>query len=166
MKRWLVFWPVVLLVAGCAPVTFASRSEDSYSRRSTVCVRAGEDPLNLAGQLEHLLLSRGFDVVSESVARERVRFAAESSSTASSSRAEGYLERVTEVPSVYVLNVEYRYADFGFSGIALLSFSASLVNLSDGRLYASVEYSPQPMMAQTPSRVLPRVAEQLARGAQ
>jgi len=154
------FW-----LAGCAgKVAVVKKPGTSFARSSTITVvAAGNDFLGVQGQLEHLLLSRGFEVVSEAVARERVKYEDSIQSGAGESSASASLERVTEVPSAYIMRYSYSTRPDFPNRHVFTQFSASVVDLRDGALQASVDFSQGELGSKSVQAVLREVAESLAR---
>lgn len=59
----------LFLLVGCGTVHVTMKPQTTFTKKSTITVVVqGSDPLNLQGKLEHLLLERGFEIISAAVA--------------------------------------------------------------------------------------------------
>ena len=133
------------------------KPQTTFTKNSTITVvMQSADQLGVQGKLEHLLLERGFEIVSEAVAQEKVKLrsesdtgiAAKSVTTPSDSavvimgksRSEQSLSKVTEMKSSYILRFRY-HAYYDVFYWAFTSFNATVVNLATGEVVVSVSFS-------------------------
>jgi len=157
MHYWFVPLACLCLLVGCGTVNVVMKPQTTFTKNSTITVVVqSADQLGVQGKLEHLLLERGFEIVSEAVAQEKVKLqseadsgiAAKSATTHSEtaaavvgkSRSEQSLSKVIEVKSSYILRFRY-HAYYDVFYWAFTSFNATIVNLATGEVVASVNFS-------------------------
>ncbi len=153
-----------LLMFGCAgTINVLVKPDTSFTPKSTITVvSSGYDPLGVQGKIEHLLLSRGFEVVSEAVASDKVRYQDKIKSDAlGQSEAEAYLERVQEVRSTYILRFRYSYRADIPHGNVFRNFTASVVNLNTGKVVVSADFSQGDFGSKSVSSVLEEFVNKL-----
>ena len=142
VKRAILAVPflVVMGLAGCSTVDVVTNPASTFSPNSRITVVVDADSIGVKGKLEHLLLARGFSVVSDAVAGRKTQTDAEaswSSDTATGSLATG---DVVEYQSAYILRVYYR-AYWNVFYWSFKSFNATVVDLRTGDVAASVNLS-------------------------
>lgn len=110
----------------------------------------------MQGKLEHLLLERGFEVVSQAVAEEKVKLQSEAEGgvlaksqsgqgqyaggVIGKSRSEQALSTVRELKSTYILRFKYHsYWDVFYW--AFTTYNATVVDLRTGEVVASADFS-------------------------
>jgi len=142
MKKFTYLVPVITLLGCVGVATVTKRPNAEFVPRSTITVvQKGEDRHNVQGQIEDILFQKGYNVVSERVARDQVKI--ETDAQAKNNKASVYtsISRVKEVNSVYLLSFSYSTRDDIPLGEVFESFTASIVDLADGSLVASLKYS-------------------------
>jgi len=156
--------PIVFVFIGCAgPVNVSIRPDTSFDQNSTITViSSGHDPLNVSGQLEFLLSSKGFDVVSEAVARDRIEYEEEVSKSPTQQNTTGAVERVRRVPSAYILRYNYNYRPDFPNGYVFTNFTATIVDLSSGKIIASTNFNQGEFGSKSVSKTLTEFVDQLA----
>ena len=144
-------------LTGCGTLNVFLKPHTTFSRDSTLTVVVeSEDRLGIQGKLEHLLLNRGFEVVSQAVAKEKVSFESESNAAAMAKTASGSgtvtagvigtikseqsLSKVREVKSAFILRFRY-HAFYDLIYWSFTSFNATIVELSSGKVVASASFS-------------------------
>lgn len=147
----------LLLLTGCGTVNVAMKPQTTFTKNSTVTVVVqNSDRLGVQGKLEHLLLERGFEIISQAVAQEKLKLSSESNARIAArgvsgagesaaailgkNESEQSLTRVTEVKSSYILRFHY-HAYYDVFYWAFTSFNATVVNLGTGEVVASVSFS-------------------------
>jgi len=162
-KNKLTFITCLLLITGCGKVNVVMKQHTTFTKNSTITIVVeNDDKVGVQGKLEHLLLERGFEVLSEAVTLEKVKLQSESenglavkskevsgesaAAIIGKSRSEKSLSRVTEVKSSYILRFRYNAyeAHMMYSMIiywAFTTFNATVVNLDSGEVVASVNFS-------------------------
>jgi len=151
----IIFIFLVVLTLGCAgPLNFSVRPDTSFKRHSTITITSGGyDPLGVQGQMEHLLVSRGFEVISEAVAHDKLKYKDKiTSDTRGQSEAEASLER---------LRFSYGYrADFPHGNV-FTDFTASIVDLETGKVEVTADFSQGQFGSKSVSSVLREFADKL-----
>ena len=149
----IILGALIILLSGCGTVNVALKPNTEFSKNSTITIIVnGHDRIGVQGSLEHLFLERGFEVVSEAVARRELKFQSESDSALlaqsgqskagviSKSSSNQVLSSVKTVKSVYILRTSYNaYYDVFYW--AFTSFNATVVDLSTGKVVGSVRFS-------------------------
>ncbi len=131
-----------IFLSGCASVvnvTEHQRAKFSKNDTVTVMCKIG-DPLALAGELEHLLISRGYDVVSHDVAVRKAKL--DVNMDYRNQQARGGIEsyNVTELGSVYALTFSYSSRWDGiFSERKIIKLYGSLIDLRTGKVVKSLK---------------------------
>jgi hypothetical protein len=153
---------VAFLIVGCGPsVNVTMKPNTTFTTQSSITIVGPFfDPVGVQGKLEHLFLSRGFNVVSEAVAQDRTVYQDKiDNKVPGESSAQASLHNVKELRSAYALRYGYGtkfggliYGDI-FSGL-----SATIIDLRSGAVVGSVSYSSSPMSA---SRTVDSVLEEV-----
>jgi len=103
-------------------------------------VSSTNDPLQLQGELEHLLLAKGYDVVSEEVAVWKAK--SDIVMNYDNDKVQGGIEsyNITELRSVYALTIGYvrNYRNWGPSH-EIQKLYGSLLNLRTGKVVKSLK---------------------------
>ena len=110
------------------------------STSTITVVSNSRDPEGVTGKLEGILLSRGFKVVSESVAKN---LAASSGSIDIKSDNITYNQtrgNIKVIKSVYALKYQYDYV-IGLGSNFFKFFNASIIDLSTGEICATIRHS-------------------------
>jgi hypothetical protein len=134
---------LILLFPGCtSTVHVSSKADTIYSPNRTIAVSCdSDDPLSIRQTLEHLLISKGFNVVLERVARIKANMQNGKHTTVESEEGT-FRERSKEMRSIYILHFSYEYyAATSYRDYYFKTFSASLVDLKDGNVVASEDFS-------------------------
>ena len=91
---------VSLTLASCGSVSVASKPSQKISRSAKITVVSpNSDPQNIAGQLEHLLLSQGFEVTSEAVGSKQIEYTEGELSQPGSRITSGVVSAVNRLPT-------------------------------------------------------------------
>ena len=131
-----------IFVSGCSSVVSVTEHQKAYfNKNATVTVICKSwDGLGLSGELEHLLLARGYDVVSEEVAVRKAKF--NTYLDYNNNRLQGSSEsyNIKELRSVYSLTFSYntRY-DGVFSEAKITKLYGSLIDLRTGKIVKSLK---------------------------
>ncbi|HQO58791.1 MAG TPA: hypothetical protein PLT76_08750 [Candidatus Omnitrophota bacterium] len=131
----------VLLLAGCGTLNVYVKPGTNFNRNTTITVIGGEDRSGTKGQIEHLLLSRGFNIVSESTARNAIKYRGSLKGTDVINNeyiAETY--SIREINSVYALEMNYSYYWDVFYW-AYTRFSAKVTDLNNGEVVLTAQFS-------------------------
>jgi len=156
-KKALPLITCLLLLTGCGTVNVAMKPHTAFTKNSTITIVVqNTDQLGVQGKIEHLLLERGFEVLSEAVTQDKVKLQSESetgiaaksmkesgesaAAVIGKSRSEQSLSRVTEIKSSYILRFRY-HAYYDVFYWAFTTFNATVVNLASGEVVASVNFS-------------------------
>jgi hypothetical protein len=134
---------LILLFPGCTSTVHVSSDPDTiYPHHRTIAVSCNsDDPLSIRQTLEHLLISKGFNVVLERVARIKANMQNGKHATAES-KERTFRERSKEMRSIYILHFSYEYySEASYKDYYFKIFSASLVDLKDGNVVASSDFS-------------------------
>ncbi len=137
---------VVLLIfffLGCtSAVHVSSKADTIYPPHCTIAVSCNsDDPLSIQQKLEHLLISKGFNVVPERVARIKAKMQ-NGKHTGVESKDGTFSKRSKEMPSIYILNFSYEfYSAVSYRDYMFKVFSASVVDLKNGSVVASADFS-------------------------
>jgi len=98
----------IILLAGCSSVSVVEQKKANFNINDTVTVISkGNDPLNLQGELEHILLSRGYDVVSQDVAVQKAKLVINMDYNNNKAKGGAEVYNTTELKSVYSLSFSY-----------------------------------------------------------
>ena len=134
---------LIFLSLGCARTVHVSSEADTiYSPHCTIAVSCDSDDfLSIQQQAEYLLVSKGFNVVPERVARIKSNMQ-NGKYTIVESEKERVSERPKEMRSIYILHFSYEYYTVkSYRAYSIKKFSASLVDLKHGNVVASADFS-------------------------
>jgi hypothetical protein len=128
---------------------------------SITVIRPNEDPANVQGQLERLLLARGFRVISDAAGSTRIEAEAKSSHDSASATTTTSIGRVQRVRSEYALRYSYTTRQGLGTNDVFQSFTATIVDLSTGALVAAADFSQGGLTGKQVGTVLREFVEQL-----
>jgi len=138
------------------------REEYKLVQNSTVTVVSKiKDKMNAKGILEQLLLERGFNVVSEDVARNQIDIQSTTDIKKDRMTEKKTLENVKKLASVYMLTFSYTTRSDFPHGKVFSSFTASVVDLRTGKLVSAIRFNQGPMGGSSINAVLEKAVEKL-----
>jgi hypothetical protein len=134
---------LIFLFLGCTnTVHVSSKADTIYPPHRTIAVSCdSDDPLSIRQQLEHLLVSKGFNVVSEKVAIIKSNMQNGKNTIVESGEGTSS-KRSKEIRSIYILHFSYEYyAAVSYRDYYFKIFSASVVDLKNGSVVSSADFS-------------------------
>ena len=134
---------LIFLFTGCASTVHVSSKADTiYPPHCTIAVSCDSDDfLSIRQQAEYLLVSKGFTVVSEKVARIKSNMQNRKGTIVESEEGT-FPKRSKEMRSIYILHFSYDYYTVNsYRAYSIKTFSASLVDLKNGNVVASADFS-------------------------
>jgi hypothetical protein len=137
-----IFFSIVCIavMTGCGSVNVYVKPGAVLSKKSTITVTGENDQSGTRGTLEHLLLSKGFNIVSETTAKTAVRYKDQlQGSNSYNNEFSSEVYSVKELNSVYALDTRYTYY-YDMLYYAYRSFSAKVVDLNTGEVVLSVSF--------------------------
>ena len=153
-----------IFVSGCSSVVSVTEHQKvNFNANDTVTVICKtNDHLQLQGELEHLLLARGYDVVSEEVAVWKAK--SDISMNYGNNKVQGRIEsyNTTELGSVYALTFSY---SSGFDGIfresKIIKLYGSLIDLRTGKVVKSLKIDRSAWSSKGNSAFLEELVDQM-----
>lgn len=141
MKYTLLFFIIILF--GCAPqYSVTKRPEFKLVKGSTITVVSKNyDYANVQGEIEHILLEKGFNVVSEEVVKKSIEIDENYELNKSSISGKTSIYNQTALKSVYMLTFTYSTRADIPHGRAFTNFTGRIVELISGKLVASLRFS-------------------------
>ena len=134
---------LIFLFSGCTGTLHVSSKADTiYPPHCTIAVSCNnDDPLSIQQKLEHLLASKGFSVVPERAAKIKANMQNEEHMTVESAKGTPP-EKSKEMRSIYILRFSYEYySAVSYRDYMFKTFSASVVDLRNGNVVASADFS-------------------------
>ncbi len=115
---------------------------DNFDPTTSITVRPPQkDGLVLADALKNGLVTNGFKVISETVAKELVEFVNKKHTTDTTSNQEISAGKTTYIKSVYVITFNYNYTEYTNHPHVNLNFSGQVVDLAnDGVIVATFSF--------------------------
>ena len=161
LSHLLVF---AIFVSGCAGVASVTEHQKvSFNANDTVTVICKNyDLLQLQGEIEHLLLARGYDVVSEEVAVRKAK--SDINMNYGNNKVQGRIEsyNTTELGSVYALTFSYSSRFDGiFSERKIIKLYGSLIDLRTGRVVKSLKIDRSALSWKGNSELLEDLVDQM-----
>ena len=140
-RRTAILLLAATLLPACGTVSVATKPGTQVSRGAKITIVAPRfDPQNVTGQLEHLLLSQGFDLASEAVARDRIDTNIRQDFVGSSTVVAASTSKTTRLPSLLALRFSYNaYLDVFYWSFT--RFNGTLIDLETGAVLASTSFS-------------------------
>jgi hypothetical protein len=132
-----------IFVSGCAApiVSITEHQKANFNTNDTITVICKTyDPMSIQGELEHLLLARGYDVVSEEVAVWKAK--SDINMNYGNNKIQGGIEsyNTTELGSVYALTFSYSDVWHGLLfGNQIKKLYGSLIDLRTGKVVKSLK---------------------------
>ena len=156
---WLTILVFLLLLSGCATeVELVIKPQAALTLKSSITVLPWEgDIYGTKEKIEHLLLAKGFNLISSKVALEKEIKAkslpGENNPAKEKSRTERYKGR--ELKSEYSLHFKHTKT--------FLKFFGSVIRVSDGEIVVSADYRPSKFKhSKTPELILEEFVTKLA----
>lgn len=155
---------VAIFVSGCAAtISVKEHQKARFNRDDTVTVMCRTlDPMGFTGELEHLLLSRGFDVVSQEVAIRKAKLNIDVNYDNQRTQGEVESYNTTELRSVYSLTFSYSTRFDGvFSERKIIKLYGSLIDLRTGKIVKSLKIDRGPLSSKGNSDLLEKLVDKL-----
>jgi len=169
MRKILILSLLICFLISCSgSLNVYVKPNTTFSEQTSITVVSEKwDPLSVQGKLEHTLASRGFNVVSEAVAGTKIEFKASSEEvTTESTKAtdkKASIEKVQEIPSIFILKFDYKHRMDWPHGNVFENFSATVVDLHNGEIVASVDFSQGGFGSKSITGVLTEFVDELAK---
>ena len=151
----ILFIGALLLSCGSARV-YVKPNTEFNKQMSLTLTGSDSDGAGLIGELQFALSSNGFNVVSESVARDGVKISRKGQLNDNSFDINSQLYKSLELKSVYSLNSNYNYVYNGFT-YRITNFQAELVDLFSGEVVMNISFRGD----RTPNGVAKRVVNEI-----
>ena len=141
MKKVKTMFVLLLIVSGfllfssCGTMQVYVSHDSTYSRNNPITITNTSDVSGTLGQLQFLLQSNGYKIMSMSAAKKALNL--DASYDNSSSHHE--ITNTTTVNSVYVLEMNYTYYYDAFY-YAYRSFSATITDLRSGEIIMTANF--------------------------
>ena len=131
----------ICLFSACSRVHVSSEKDFYYCRGCAIVVTPeGDDPLHIQQKIENILISRGFNTISERLATIKVNMQRRERTIIE--KREGSLSKSGEGQYFYNLRFSYKhYYAVPYRYYIFTNFSASLVNYMDGDVVTSANFS-------------------------
>lgn len=131
----MVLFVVIFLLAGCETFMFSAKPGTRFTRQSSITVVGEDDDSGTVGELNYLLLQKGFNVISYSTAKHATKYNDRvSGSNSINSMSDAEIYAVKELNSMYALELTYTYELNTLLGAFYNSFSARVVDLETGEV--------------------------------
>jgi hypothetical protein len=142
MKKTKLILLLLLLtfVSNCSTPVKVTKTEN-FDPNASITIVAENDPLGIQSKLEHLFLTKGFEVISEATAQKKIKYHQEIKSDSNKIENKGEVSSVQEINSVYALKFQYTSRMDFPAGQVFSSFNASVIRLVDGQLVATTSFS-------------------------
>ncbi|SHJ67297.1 hypothetical protein SAMN04487911_13014 [Arenibacter nanhaiticus] len=148
---------IALTLNSCGSAKVYVKPNTNFNRDMSLTVRGTDnDAAGLIGELQFALTSNGFNVVSESVARNGINLSQKGEIENSNFDIKSQLYKSIELKSVYVLIPRYNWHIYAFS-YRITNFQAELVDLFSGEVVMNISFQGD----RTPTGVTNRVIEEL-----
>lgn len=150
---------LMFLINSCGSVDLFVKPGTSFNKQTTITVLGSDyDGSNTKGQLEFLLLSRGFNIVSESAAKTAIRYKDKlQGSDRFNNEFSAEVYSIKSLNSIYAMQTNYTsYYDMFF--YAYRNFTAKIIDLNTGEIVLTVNFSGDRAV----SSVLESLANQLS----
>lgn len=150
-------------VLGCVSQKISVTKTGVFDPTSTITVvSSGRDPEGVTGKLEGILLSRGFKVVSESVAENLAKTNGQIEINQNDISYNQTKQNIKLIKSVYALKYQYDYI-IGIGSNYFKYFNASIIDLSTGQLCASIRHSSSELGGKRIDKVLEEFVDNLTK---
>lgn len=131
----------LLLITSCgSALNVYVKNGTEFNKKSSITVVGGDDKTGTKGKLEYLLLSNGFNIVSESTARTAIKHKEKLQYTNEiNNKLKSETYSVKEFNSTYVLELNYTYDDDG--GWCYDTFYAKVTDVNTGEVVLTATFS-------------------------
>ncbi|WP_138430912.1 hypothetical protein [Fodinibius saliphilus] len=140
MRQSIIYLSLILFLSSCGSVSLTTKPGVEISRDATLTIAANEDQTGTVGQLNHLLLEKGFNIMSYSTAKKAIKKKHEISGSGSTVKVDSESYSVSQLNSVYALELNYRWSYDALSGYRYLNFSARIIDLNTKELVMSASF--------------------------
>lgn len=136
----LIMLVIILNIISCGTTDVFVKPGISLSRNSTITIIGPDDSSGTKGQLTHLLISRGFNIVSEKTAKTAIRYKDEiKGKNIINHEFSAEIYRIKEFNSIYACELNYRYV-MDLFGPVFQNFSAKLIDLNTGEIVMTANF--------------------------
>ena len=129
-------------MSSCGTVKLSVKPGATFSRNATLTIPTPEDhdETGTYGELNHLLLEKGFNVIPYSTAMAVVKYKDKiEGSDPVNDEFEGETERIKELNAVYVLELNYAYY-YDVFYYSYTNFSARVFDLKSGEIVLTANF--------------------------
>ena len=153
----LIFSAITFYSAvACGSAEVYVKPNTHFNRQMSVTINGTNDQSGMNGELQYALSSNGFNVVSESVAKNSINLYHNGQLNPNDFNINSQLYKSIELKSVYVLNPTYNWTFNGFT-YRILNFHAEVVDLFTGEVVMNINFRGD----RTPNGVAKRIVEEL-----
>jgi hypothetical protein len=129
------------ILVSCGSANVYVKPNTSFNRQMSLTITGtNNDDAGLIGELQNGLITNGFNVISENVAREGINISEKGQLNKNNFDINSQLYRSIELKSVYALNPKYRY-NITEIGMRISNFQAELVDLFTGEVVMTINFS-------------------------
>ena len=148
----------MILLESCGTVDLFVKPGTSFNKQTTITIVGDDDGSNTKGQLEFLLLSKGFNIVSETSAKTAIRYKDRlKGSDRFNNEFNAEVYSIKELNSIYAMTTNYSYY-YDMFFYAYRNFTAKVIDLNTGQLLLTVNSAGDRAV----SSVLSSLADQLS----
>jgi len=156
--KQLFLFLLIFLITSCGSVNVFVKPGTTFTKQTTITIVGGDDGSNTKGQLEFLLLSKGFNIVSESTAKTAIRYKDKlKGNDRYNNEFNAEVYSIKELNSIYAMETNYTYY-YDVFYYAYRNFTARIMDLNTGEIVLTVNFSGDRSI----SSVLDDLANQLA----
>lgn len=130
----------LLLLLSCGSARVYVKPNTSFNKQMTITLTGtSNDNAGLISEIQFELSSRGFNMVSESVAKNAINKSTNGSLSSNSFSINTQLNKSIELKSVYALNSKYNYIQDAI-GIGIRNYQGELVDLFTGEVVMNLSF--------------------------
>ena len=149
---------LMILLESCGTVDLFVKPGTSFNKQTTITIVGDDDGSNTKGQLEFLLLSKGFNIVSETSAKTAIRYKDRlKGSDRFNNEFNAEVYSIKELNSIYAMTTNYSYY-YDMFFYAYRNFTAKVIDLNTGQIVLTVNFAGDRAV----SSVLSSLADQLS----
>ena len=140
MKRFVVLSLIVLFITSCGTMQVTTKPDVVLSKSASITIAQQEDQTGTVGELNHLLFSKGFNVIAYSTAKKAMTYKEKNTGDDMvNNETNAELHSFREINSIYALELNYTYY-YDMLYWAYRNFSARVVDLETGEIVMSAYF--------------------------
>lgn len=152
---------IIAIFNACGSLQVTVKPDANFSKNATLTIAKSEDETGTVGELNHLLFSKGFNIIAYSTAKKAIKYKDEiKGENSTNNEFEAEIYSIQELNSIYALELNYSYY-YDMLYWAYNSFSARVIDLNTGEIIMSAYFRGDRSVHSVLSEFVERLSQQV-----